>query len=565
MVSYAHDGPSRSPYFDSNCRNLQHCITMNRGRAAPSARSDTSDMDSEESEITRLRRQLRIMEGDRHVYNFQTREKIRKQEQEIDNLMREQEELHRNLGTANRFSHEQQADEDAAGLRALLEQGDLLEDEMKKEKQAKMELEKEIMNMQQKMTDLKRDAASSITSVGSEEKPAHTFRTLEYKLDRQFICFNELMTKKSQVRKELHTLQIERVRFQRLKTRLEKELEDSRKEIDKFLLRSISAHDARVEAQTKMMMIKERADKDIFMYNIEIKELERIIAHECRLKEYMTTKCNERSGQDDTQDTGPSQLSQLKDQRMVDLGEESLENLEEVFQRIHTMKGEDNLDILVTRFIQEEDRNFAHYNFVNEQNNEAQALKDRISQMDAEIEQFKEESSQQEKNNNSRLGDIDKQQKQTESWAEDYERQTSVISKILDDVRAAISSTLKTTQCDYSALEDALGSSAGITESNVMSYMSLVELKTIELLAIRAYLESKDVDKDYNPKELAKSLLGQYPKLLKQDIVIEPTHDGMDFIGSPDSEEEEVQLSHDELRQRIINTVLQQQSPTTES
>lgn len=29
----------------------------------------------------------------------------------------------------------------------------------------------------------------------------------------------------------------------------------------------------------------------------------------------------------------------------------------------------------------------------------------------------------------------------------------------------------------------------------------------------------------------------------------------MDLVGSPDSEEEEVQLSHDELRQRIINTV----------
>lgn len=59
-------------------------------------------------------------------------------------------------------------------------------------------------------------------------------------------------------------------------------------------------------------------------------------------------------------------VSQLKDQRMVDLGEESLENLEEVFQRIHTMKGEDNLDILVTRFIQGESlqhflkENFSH-------------------------------------------------------------------------------------------------------------------------------------------------------------------------------------------------------------
>lgn len=61
--------------------------------------------------------------------------------------MREQEELHRNLGTANRFSHQQQANEDAAGLRALLEQGDLLEEELKKEKQTKMELEKEVHKM----------------------------------------------------------------------------------------------------------------------------------------------------------------------------------------------------------------------------------------------------------------------------------------------------------------------------------------------------------------------------------------------------------------------------------
>lgn len=58
--------------------------------------------------------------------------------------MKEQEELHRNLGTANSVSHKQQAEEDAAGLRSLLEQGDQLEEEMKKEKQAKMELEKEV-------------------------------------------------------------------------------------------------------------------------------------------------------------------------------------------------------------------------------------------------------------------------------------------------------------------------------------------------------------------------------------------------------------------------------------
>lgn len=36
----------------------------------------------------------------------------------------------------------------------------------------------------------------------------------------------------------------------------------------------------------------------------------------------------------------------------MDSGEESLDALEEVFKRIQTVTGEDNLDMLVTRFIQ---------------------------------------------------------------------------------------------------------------------------------------------------------------------------------------------------------------------
>lgn len=48
-----------------------------------------------------------------------------------------------------------------------------------------------------------------------------------------------------------------------------------------------------------MTMMREKAVKDLAQYNAEMKELERVIAHECSLKEFMTTKCNERSGHDD--------------------------------------------------------------------------------------------------------------------------------------------------------------------------------------------------------------------------------------------------------------------------
>lgn len=46
-------------------------------------------------------------------------------------------------------------------------------------------------------------------------------------------------------------------------------------------------------------------------------------------------------------------------------------------------------------------------------------------------------------------------------------------------------------ECDCSVIEDTLGSSTGITDNNVMSYMGLVEQRTNELLTIQAFLTSK--------------------------------------------------------------------------
>lgn len=63
----------------------------------------------------------------------------------------------------------------------------------------------------------------------------------------------------------------------------------------------------RVEAQSKMTLMREKAVKDLAQYSAEMKELERVIAHECSLKEFMTTKCNERNGQDNGHEMGHRQ------------------------------------------------------------------------------------------------------------------------------------------------------------------------------------------------------------------------------------------------------------------
>ncbi|XP_078103604.1 coiled-coil domain-containing protein 114 [Sander vitreus] len=541
---------------------------MPRGRSATSARSDSSEMDFDgtESEIAKLQRQFRIMEGDRQAYNIQAREQIRKQQQEIEKLLKEQKELHQNLGACKSLSRQQQDGEDTQSLRALLEHRDMLEEELGKEKQYQKELEKEIANMEMKMAELRKGEVSSGDTQKSEvRKTQKAIRTLEYKLDRSLTRFNEQLTKNSHLREELQTLHIERVRFQQLHNRLDKELQDIRKKIGEIVNMSTAAYDARVEAQSKMTMMREKAVKDLAQYNTEMKELERVIAHECNLKEFMTTKCRERSGQDDGHDM--RQLSELKEQRRMDSGEESLDALEEVFQRIQTVTGEDNLDMLVTRFIQVEDRNFALFNFVNEQNNEAEALRDHISQIQAETERFRVAGLQQEQDHRSLLRDIDEQQKETQSQADDYENQASIMSKILDEIKTGVNSIFSKMECDRSVIEDLLGSSTGISENNIMSYLGLVEQKTNELLIVQAFLNSKDLEKDYNPKDLAKFLLGQNPELLQQTISIQPAFNSVEYDAeeSPVTDEEERPLSQWELRKRIIQGVLKRESSVRQS
>ncbi|KAM4613743.1 coiled-coil domain-containing protein 114 [Polymixia lowei] len=538
---------------------------MPRGKSATSAHSDSSEMDFDgiaETEMAKLQRQFRIMEGDRQAYSIQSQEHIRKQRQEIEKLQKEQEELQRSLRVSENVSRRQQDSEDTQRLRTLLEQRDVLEEEFESERQCQKELEKEISNMKKKLAELRKgEVGTSDTQRLQARRTQKAIRTLENKLDRALIRFNEQLTKNSHLREELETLRVERVRFQQLHHRLDKELQDIRKGIGEMINLSTAAYDARVEAQSKMTMMKEKAVKELAQYNAEMKELEWVLAHERVLKEFMTTKCSERTGQDEGQEMGRRQLSELKEQKRLDSGEESVDTLEEVFERIQKVTGEDNLDMLVTRFIQVEDRNFALFNFVNEQNNEAEALRDQVSQIQGETEQFRVEGLQQEQEHQALLREIDERQRKTESQAGEYQKQSGIVSEVLDQIKTAVNGIFSKMECDRLVIEDMLGSSAGIRENNIMSHLALVEQKTNELLTMQAFLCSKDIDKSYNPKDLAKFLLGQNPDMLRQSIIIQPPVTGEDYYTeeSPLTDDEERPLSQRELRQRIMKGVLRRE------
>ena len=54
------------------------------------------------------------------------------------------------------------------------------------------------------------------------------------------------------------------------------------------------AHDGRDEALVKQTALRERADKELAQYNIDIKELTRVLEHDRKLKGFMAIKGQER-------------------------------------------------------------------------------------------------------------------------------------------------------------------------------------------------------------------------------------------------------------------------------
>ncbi|XP_053508920.1 coiled-coil domain-containing protein 114 [Ictalurus furcatus] len=533
---------------------------MPRGRSAISVHSDSSDMDIDtlgETEMGKLQRQFRIMEADRQAYSIQSQELIRKQRLEMEKLREEHEELQKNLRASASQLRRQTDSHDAQQLRALLNRLDELNEQLERERLSQAELDREIQNIQKKLEELRKGDVSTFHSQKSQARHIQkATRTLENKLDRALVRFNEQLAKNSQLREELETLRVERVRFQQLHHKLDKELREIRQEIGDVIGMSTAAYDSRVEAQTKMTMMKEKAVKDLAQYTVEMKELERLIAHEQRLKDFMTTKCKERTGLDDAL----SHRHEMKEQRRTD-SEVAAETLEEVFQRIQKVTGEDDLEMLVTKFIQAEDRNFALFNYVNEQNTQAEALKDQIRQIKEEMERFQVEDLQQEQEHHTTLKQMEEQQRDTETQALEYEARVKEITQILDQIKTGVSAVFNKIDCDHAAVDDLPGSLAGIRDSDIMTYLRLVEQKTNMLLTVQAFINSKDPEKDYDPKLAAQELLGKIAEMQKQAPVVQPPVPGDDY----DIEdlllphEEDQPLPQEELRQRIMNRILQKE------
>ncbi|XP_078281491.1 coiled-coil domain-containing protein 114 [Rhinoraja longicauda] len=538
--------------------------TMPRGSAS-SNRSNGSDGEVEglaESELAKLQHQFRIMEGDRQAYTLESQELLRKQLADIEKMKKDREELMLNLQLLESKHNQQQDQVDMESIQNSLIYQEKLEEQITTEKQKIKDLEVEIKVLEQKIFEQKKRLCKGVNVKAMNEQLAKNIGVMEDHQDRALRKFNTQLMRNGQLREQIDILRVERSRFEQLYRKLEKELLETRKEIGSVIDISTAAYDARDEAQTKMLQLKEKAEKDLALHAVEMKELQRVIDHDKKLKEFMAIKAQERSGEDEALYGIYKKDQDNAARKRKDPKEETMEMYEAVFQQIRALTGEDNLDALVAMFVEVEDRNFALFNYINEQNSETEKQQEEIVDIQAQIEAFKSQEMQLDQDRKRVMQKIETQQEDLSKQCESYESRLTVGKKILDQLKTGIESLFNKINCDRSILDEMLGSSSGIRDNNVMQYLGLIEQRTNELLSIQSYLSSKDYDKPYDPRKTAMLLMGQSLENPTQPVYIEPPTTGNDYDSDVDSPvtDEERPLTQNELRQRIMKGVMKKEA-----
>lgn len=525
--------------------------------------SEVSDADLEgfaENELEKLQRTCRIMEGDRQAYALESQDLIRRQLAEIENLRSERNDLVKNLNLAESKFNQDKDKSNTNDLQRLLDEKDACEQEILEEKEVQKALDEEIKIWEKKVSDQRVSMGGSQATSSFSQRTQKRMSVLEGRLDRALSRYNMGLTKNATLRDHIQTLRIEKNRFQALYKKLEKELKDLKREIAQVIEASTLAYDQRDESQNKILLLRDKSEKDLQQFNGEIKELQRIIDHDKALRNFMNVKGI-------TRNSGENLGQQGKHTKRRGDGRQSIESFEIAFREIEEITSESDMDVLVERFIQVEDSNFALFNYVNEQNNEIERIRDAIEQILQNIAEFKSEENRLEEDHKAILSDLEESTSNAVQAKLYSKQRLKSTMKILEQLKQGISSLFEKIGCDGQLLNDMLGSEDGVKNDNVMQYLGLVEQKANELLAAQAYIDSQDLDRPYNPQEHARIMLGQAPTTPIQPILISPPSTG--FRDSENEEqdgltdEDSRPLTQDELKMKIMKRVAKKEASAT--
>mmetsp|Transcript_29376 Transcript_29376/g.46099 ORF Transcript_29376/g.46099 Transcript_29376/m.46099 type:complete len:561 (-) Transcript_29376:97-1779(-) len=532
-----------------------------------------------ERELAELHSKYKASENDKDSVKV-----IKKQRATIDKLQKDNEALKKDLDLEGSLRLSQSGrsktplDPNASmstQLSKLYDQAETYTKKIDSEKRKIEELDANVKELNRTVLEQRKKLGGANAVRENNMKTQKQIQVLENRLDKSLLKFNEALAYNKQLRESIDNLRRERQAFDNIYKKLEKDLNDKKGEMAKIIDLSNTAYEVRDKAQQEMAMLKIQADRDQSHFESEWKDLGRLIESDRNMKERMRQREKAGigpNGKIEDEDKlrkkiikGNATIS--KDKAAQQAALQKVQSYEEAFAKIQASTGISDIDELVATFIEAEDKNFSLFNYVNELNNEVEKLEEQIAETRKEIEKYRGQGQSTDNQRKKILQDLEEKLSKTETKAGQYESRALKTMSTVNLLKQGIQMTFDKVGCNPAAVSAVLGDQ-GVTESNMMHYLGVIEQRTNEILqmyaAVQMQMKGHDLSSPEAQAQLA-SILGHGPSapIGAGKVEVVPPTAGEEYDseeGSDEEEDDERPLTRDELKAKTLRNLAKRET-----
>ena len=215
-------------------------------------------------------------------------------------------------------------------------------------------------------------------------------------------------------------------------------------------------------------------------------------------------------------------------------------------RKIQETTGTYDINEIVTRFLESEEQNFSLFNYVNDINTEIERLEHSIAEMRSQIEKYRGQGMSTDTQRKKALRDLEDKLSRTERKADEYDTRFQRAVRTISQLKTGIHSIFTRIGAASTSVEEMLGNQ-GVTESNMMQYLGIIEQRTSEILQSYAASQAASASEHGFQLPLVAAETGT-------TITVQPpSYEDLESAKEGyDSEEDERPLTRQELDKRTV-------------
>ena len=447
---------------------------------------------SNEEIIAELQRKIRFVSNDIKSYTEDVQGKIKKQRTQITKIKKDNQGLKEELSNLQKLKEPRPMTRTAS----LLETPESFQEKIDAESKKLKDLDSNIKIIQEKLFKQREQIGGINASRDNANALNKQLKILENRLDKANQKFNEAIAQNKVLREEIDNLRRERVIFDKIYQKLEKELHSKRKEMANIIEAANNAYEDRDRAQDTLTTIKDQAKKEQAEFEKEWKNLNKLIEQDKKMKDFLKLRLQERE-QAESVEAPKHEDDTLKKKNKIDpqiVAAEKVRSYEEAFNKIQSATGIQDIDVLVNTFIKAEDKNFTLFKFVNEVSNDIETLEKQIQDLEIEISTCKdqEEAGYLISTKSTFEEKLEKYMRKAETYEKKYEESYRNLNYLKEEITKFFYSI----DCHKQLASEFLGET--VTENNIAQFLTLTEQRSNEIFQAYALLQIQKGKGDFS-------------------------------------------------------------------